>query len=102
MIQSTKPNYSRWPQPADIKEENMPEGEDPDNPNYTPSEAEELMTGRAWYVKNYHRGPLANWTTGPRGPEALHRSPTRSLRSRSPKEKRARAGQLTRPAGNLP
>ena len=54
MIQSTKPNYTRWLQPAEIEEENVPEGEDPDNPNYTLSEAEELMTGRAWYVENFH------------------------------------------------
>ena len=67
MIQSTKPNYTRWLQPAEIEEENMPEGEDPDNPNYTPSEAEELKTGRAWYVENHHQNPsqldpVALWT----------------------------------------
>ena len=50
MIQSTKPNYTRWLQPAEIEEEKVPEGEDTDNPNYSPSEAEELQTGRAWYV----------------------------------------------------
>ena len=42
MIQSKKPNYTRWPQPAEIEEENVPEGEDPDNLNYTPREVEEL------------------------------------------------------------
>ena len=67
MIQSTKPNYTRWLQPAEIEEGNVPEGEDPDNPNYTPSEAEELLTGRAWYVENFLRYPPANWTPWPRG-----------------------------------
>ena len=67
MIQSTKPNYTRWPQPASIEDENVPEREDHDNPNYTPSEAEELMTGRQWYVENFLRDPPANWTTWPRG-----------------------------------
>ena len=76
MILSTKPNYTRWPQPAEIEEENVPEGEDPDNPNYTTSEAEELMTGRAWYVENYHRDPPANctpWPCGLAGRRRLHR-----------------------------
>ena len=57
MIRSTKPNYTRWLQPAEIEEEIIPEGEDPDDPNYTPSEAEELRTGRAW--PNGPRGPMA-------------------------------------------
>ena len=60
MIQSTKPNYTRWLQPASIEEENVPEGEDPENPNYTPTEARELESGRKWYVENYHRDPPAN------------------------------------------
>ena len=67
MIQSTKPNYTRWLQPAEIEEKNVPEGEDPDNPTYTPSEAEELITGRQWYVEYYQRDPTANWTPWPRG-----------------------------------
>ena len=62
MIQSTKPNYTRWAQPASIEEEPVPEGEDPDNHTFTPSEAEELETGRQWYIDNYGRYPLANWT----------------------------------------
>ena len=75
MIQSTKTNYTRWPQPAEIEEENMPECEDPDNPNYTPSEAEELRTGGAWYVENHHQEPPANWTPWPRGLAARRKPP---------------------------
>ena len=60
MIQSTKPNYTRWPKPASIEDEEVPEGEDPDNPNYTPSEADELESGRQWYVENFRRDPPAN------------------------------------------
>ena len=75
MIQSTKPNYTRWLQPAEIEEENMPEGEDPDIPNYTPSKAEELRTGRAWYVENHHQEPPANWTPWPRGFAARQKPP---------------------------
>ena len=67
MILSTKPNYTRRLQPAEIEEENVLEGEDTYNPNYTPSEAEELMTGRAWYVENFLRYPTANWTPWPSG-----------------------------------
>ena len=37
MTQSTKLNYTRWIQPASIEDEVIPEGEDSDNPNYTPS-----------------------------------------------------------------
>ena len=62
MIPGTKPNYTRWPQPASIEEENVPEGEDPDNPNYTPSEAEEFESGRQWYIDNFRRDPPPNWT----------------------------------------
>ena len=65
MIQSTKPNYTRWLQPASIEEENVPEGEDHENPNYAPPEAGELESGRRWYVENYHRDPPANWTRAP-------------------------------------
>ena len=65
MIQSTKPNYTL--QPAEIEVENVLEGEDPDNPNYAPSEAEELLTRRQWYVENFRRDPPANWTPWPRG-----------------------------------
>ena len=60
MIQSTKTNYTRWLQPAEIEEENLLEGEDHDNPNYTPSEAEEHKSGRQWYIDNFHRDPPAN------------------------------------------
>ena len=67
MIQSTKPNYTRWLQPAEIDDENVPEGEHPDNPHYTRSDAEELMTGRQRYVENFRRDPPANWTPWPRG-----------------------------------
>ena len=72
MIQSKKPNYTRWPQTAEIDEENVPEVEDPDNPNYTPSEAEELESGRQWYVDNFRRDPPPNWTPW-RGGLAGHR-----------------------------
>ena len=65
MIQSTKPNYTRWLQPASIEEENVPEGEDPENPSYTPTEARELESGRRWYVENYHRDTPVNWTPWP-------------------------------------
>ena len=72
MIQSRKPNYTRWSQPAEIEEENVPEGEDPDKPNYTPSEAEELDSGRQWYIDNFLRDPTPNWTPW-RGGMAGHR-----------------------------
>ena len=62
MIQSRKPNYTRWPQPAEIEEENVPEGDDPDNPTYTPSEAEELESGRQWYIDNFRLEPQPNGT----------------------------------------
>ena len=75
MIQSTKPNYTRWPQPAPIEEENVPDGEDPDNSNYTPSEAEELESGRQWYVENFRRDPPANWTPWPGGLEGHRKHP---------------------------
>ena len=52
MIQSTKPNYTRWPQPAEIEEENVPEGIDSENPDYTPTELRELESGRKWYAEN--------------------------------------------------
>ena len=67
MIQSTKPNDTRWPQPAEIEEENVPEGIDPENPDYTPTELRELESGRKWYAENYHRDPPANWTPWPHG-----------------------------------
>ena len=67
MIQSTKTNYTRWHQPASIEDEEVPEGEDQDNPNYTPSEAEELESGRQLYVENFRRDPPANWTPWPSG-----------------------------------
>ena len=62
MIQSKKPNSTRWPQPAEVEDEEVPEGEDPSNHNYTPSEAEELESGRQWYFDNYHQDPPDNWT----------------------------------------
>ena len=75
MIQSTKPNYTRWLQTAEIEDEMVPEGDDPDNPNYTPSEAEELMTGRALYVENFFRDPPANWIPWPRGLAGRRKTP---------------------------
>ena len=72
MIQSTKHNYTRWPQRASIEDENVPEGEDPDNPNYTPSEVWEIERGRQWYAENFQRDPPAHWTPWPGG-LALHR-----------------------------
>ena len=62
MIQSTKPNYTRWAQPASIDEEPVPEGEDPENHTFTQSEAQGLETGRQLYIDNHWRDPPANWT----------------------------------------
>ena len=75
MIQSTKPNYTRWLQPAEIEEENKPEWEDHDNPNYTPSETEEPRTGRAWYVENHHQEPPSQLDHVARGLAARQKPP---------------------------
>ena len=74
MIQSTKPNYTRLPQPAEIEEENVPEGVYPENPDYTQTERRELERGRRWYVENYQRDPPANWTPWPHGLAEYRRS----------------------------
>ena len=74
MIQSTKPNYTRWPQPAEIEDEEVPEGVDPENPDYTPHELRELESGRKWYVENHQREPPANWTPWPHGLAGYRRS----------------------------
>ena len=74
MIQSTKPNYTRWAQPAEIEDEEVPEGVDPENPDYTPHELRELESGRKWYVENHQREPPANWTPWPHGLAGYRRS----------------------------
>ena len=68
MIQSTKPNYTRWPQPAEIEKEDMPEGEDPDNPNYTRmrSSGQDALGKLRITTKNPQ-------PTGPRGPMVWQR-----------------------------
>ena len=74
MIQSTTPNYTRWPQPAEIEDEDVPEGVDPKNPDYTPTELRELESGRRWYAENHQRDPPANWTPWPHGLAGYRRS----------------------------
>ena len=74
MIQSTKPGYTRWAQPAEIEDEEVPEGVDPENPDYTPHELRELESGRKWYVENHQREPPANWTPWPHGLAGYRRS----------------------------
>ena len=59
MIQSTNPITSGGSSP----DEEVPEGEDQDNHNFTPSEAEEIESGRQWYLENFRRDQAANLTT---------------------------------------
>ena len=54
-------------QPSSIEDEDVPEGEDSENPNYTPSKAEELESGLQWIVKNFRE---IRRQTGQRGPVA--------------------------------
>ena len=79
MIQSTKPNYTRCPQPASIEDEDVPEGEDPGNHNFTQSEAEQIESGRQWYLENFRRDPPSHWTPWPGGLAA----PLETLNSRA-------------------